>query len=117
MDDFSFGEFIGITGLLFGGAAFLMGQAIAETWRPMWQNFAYGLLLALGNRFLDCALFGEEWLSLGHYALDAVIIVVISLFAYRVTLARKMAQQYPWLYVRSGLLSWREHSRNGEVPQ
>jgi hypothetical protein len=39
--------------------------------------------------------------------LDAVIIIVIALFAHRVTLARKMVQQYPWLYERSGLLSWR----------
>jgi hypothetical protein len=115
MYDFSFGEFIGVTGLLFGFGAFLMGQAIAETWRPVWQNFVYGLLLALGNRFLDCALFNGEWLSLGHYLLDAAIIIVIALFAYRVTLARKMVQQYPWLYERSSLLSWRERSTNGSA--
>jgi hypothetical protein len=112
MDDFSFGEFIGVTGLLFGFAAFLMGQAIAEGWRPAWQNVAYGILLAIGNRFLDCALFDGEWLSLSHYLLDVIVIVAIALFAYRITLARKMVQQYPWLYERAGLLSWRERSRN-----
>jgi hypothetical protein len=46
-------------------------------------------------------------LSVSHYLLDAVIIIVIALLAHRITLARKMVQQYPWLYERSGLLSWR----------
>jgi hypothetical protein len=108
MADFNIWELIGITGLLFGLAAFLMGQAIAETWRPAWLNVAYGLLLALGSRFIDCALFGEDWLSLAHYIVDVVILTAISLFAYRVTLARKMVAQYPWLYERAGLFSWRD---------
>ncbi|HEY4163668.1 MAG TPA: hypothetical protein VGM59_11440 [Dongiaceae bacterium] len=110
MADFNVWELVGVTGILFGLASFLMGQAIAETWRPLWQNIVYGLLLALGNRFIDCALFGEDWLSLGHYLIDAVVIIAISVFAYRVTLARKMVVQYPWLYERAGLLSWRDRS-------
>jgi hypothetical protein len=108
MGDLDIWELVGVTGILFGLASFLMGQALAETWRPMWQNVPYGFLLALGNRLIDCALFGEEWLSLSHYLLDAVIVTVIALFAYRVTLARKMVTQYPWLYERAGLLSWRD---------
>ena len=73
----------------------------------------YGLLLALGNHFIHCALFGGDWLSLSRYLLDAAIIIVIALFAHRVTLARKMVQQYPWLYERSGLLSWRARTDGG----
>ena len=99
--------FILLTVIIFGGAAFLMGQAIAETWRPAWQNVAYGLLLAGGNRFLDGALFKGDWLDVGQYALDSVVIIAIALFAHRVTLARKMVTQYPWLYEPAGLLSWR----------
>ena len=113
MSEFNFGEILGVSLVLFGFASFLMGQAIAETWRPAWQNVGYGLLLALGNHFIDCALFGGDWLSLSHYLLDAVIIIAIALFAHRVTLARKMVQQYPWLYERSGLLSWRERAGGG----
>jgi hypothetical protein len=30
------------------------------------------------------------------------------MFAHRLTLARKMASQYPWIYERAGLLGWRE---------
>jgi len=102
--------FLLLTVIIFGGAAFLMGQAIAETWRPAWQNVAYGLLLAVANRFLDGALFKSDWLDLGQYALDAVVIIGIALFAHRVTLARKMVTQYPWLYEPAGLLSWRDRA-------
>jgi hypothetical protein len=102
-----FGEVLGVTIILFGFAGFLMGQAIADTWRPAWQNVTYGLLLAVGNHFIDCALFGGDWLSLSNYLLDAIIITAIALLAHRMTLARKMVQQYPWLYERTGLLSWR----------
>ena len=87
MSEFNPGEIFGVSIVLFGFAAFLMGQAIADTWRPSWQNVPYGLLLALGNHFIDCAL-----------------------FAHRVTLVRKMVRQYPWLYERNGLLSWRERA-------
>jgi hypothetical protein len=106
----NFWVFILLTIIIFGGAAFLMGQAIAETWRPAWQNVAYGLLLAAGNRFLDGALFGGVWLDLWQYALDALVIIGIALFAHRITLARKMVTQYPWLYEPAGLLSWRERA-------
>jgi hypothetical protein len=110
MEDISLGELLGVSGVLFGFAAFLMGQAIAETWRPVWQNVTYGLILAIGNHFIDCALFDKAWLSLTHYLIDAVVIIAISVLAYRVTLARKMVQQYPWLYERAGLLSWRNRA-------
>ena len=79
MDDISLGEFIGVTLVLFGVAAFLMGQAIAETWRPAWQNVSYGLILAVGNHFIDFALFGKDWLSLTHYLVNAVVIVAVAL--------------------------------------
>ncbi len=113
MGDFSLGEFLGVSFVLFGFAAFLMGQAIAETWRPAWQNVAYGFVLAIGNHFIDCALFQKEWLSLTHYLVDAIWIIVVAVLAYRITLARKMVQQYPWLYERVGLLSWRQRAGNG----
>ena len=45
--------FVGLTVCLFGGASFLMGQALGETWRPAWQNVTYGLLLTVGERLAD----------------------------------------------------------------
>ncbi len=55
--------FILLTVCIFGGIGFLMGQAIAETWRPAWQNVAYGFLLAAGNRFFGASLFKLDWTS------------------------------------------------------
>ena len=108
MGEFSLLHIVGVTGVLFGLFAFSMGQAIGESWRPAWQCIWYGLLLALGNRFIEFALFHGELLSIVQYLLDLAVIIVIALFAHRVTLARKMVAQYPWLYERSGLLSWRQ---------
>ena len=51
------GDFIGVTLVLFGGAAFMTGQALAGTWRPLWQIVPYGLLLAAADRFFSWGLF------------------------------------------------------------
>jgi hypothetical protein len=103
----SFGEFIGVTLVLFGAAAFMTGQALAQTWRPLWQMLPYGGMLAAANRFLSWAMFGGTLISPVGFIIDAIIMIVIGAVAYRLTLAHKMAKQYPWLYVRSGLFSWR----------
>ena len=113
---------LGLTIVMFGGGGFLMGQAIAETWRPWWQILPYGALLAIVNEFLGFALFQGpfivdslvsknsqplSWAAL-VYLFDAAIITAIGLLAYRLTLVRKMAEQYPWLYERVGPFRWRE---------
>jgi len=99
--------FIGLTVILFGAAAFMTGQAIAATWRPWWQTVPYCFLLGLGDRFLTFALFGGELLSPAGYVVHALILLAIASFAHRVTRVHRMVSQYPWLYERSGLLSWR----------
>jgi hypothetical protein len=102
--------FLGLTIILFGGAAFMTGQGMASKWRPMRIAFLYTALLGLGDRFLIYALFGGQLLSLTGYLIHIAILTVICLAAYRMTQARKMVKQYPWLYERSGLFSWRERS-------
>lgn len=108
MENFNLWEFIGITVILFGGAAFLMGQAIADTWRSIWWNVPYGILLAAGNHFIDAALFTRSWTDWVHYLLNLIVLLVISFLAYRLTYVRKMILQYPWIYEQQGLLSYRE---------
>ena len=112
---------LALTFILFGGAAALMGNAIAETWRPWWQNLTFGALLAVGDEFLGFALFKGPFfidslvssdaqplgLALLVYLIDFVVISGFALFSYRLTKVHKMVSQYPWLYERSGLLSWR----------
>ena len=100
--------FIGLTLALFGGCAFMTGQALASTWRPLWQVFPYAIGLGLADRFLGFALFGGRLLSPGGFLLDTLVLTGITLAAYRMTQARRMAGQYPWLYERAGLFAWRK---------
>ena len=99
--------FIGITVVLFGGAALMMGQAIGGNWRPAWQNVLYGLLLGLANQFFIFALFKGPFGALVPYLVNAAVLIGLALLAHRLTLVQKMVNQYPWLYERAGLFSWR----------
>lgn len=99
--------FIGVTLALFGFAAFMTGQALASTWRrPGWVVF-YLLLLGFADRFIVWSLFEGDLFSLSGYAIDTITLIAIGLFAFRVTRARKMVRQYPWLYRRNGLFGWK----------
>jgi hypothetical protein len=110
--------FIGLTICLFGGASFLMGQALGETWRPAWQCVTYGLLLTVAERLADNFLFAARIIPLSFsdvgpivgYISHAIVLIGIALIAHRLTRARKMVTQYPWLYARSGLFGWKEIS-------
>jgi len=106
----SLGVFVGVTVCVIGFAAYMTGQAVANTWKPAWHAVAYALLLALVDRFLVYALFEGRLLSPLGYVIDSSVLIAIALAAFRMAQARKMIQQYPWLYARSGLFSWREKS-------
>jgi branched-chain amino acid transport system ATP-binding protein len=104
--------FLGLTLILIGGCAFMSGQALASTWRPAWHALPYGLLLGCGDRFLTYALFHGQLLSLGGYVIDSALLVAIGLLAYRAKRARQMVVQYPWLYERTGIFSWRDRGNS-----
>ena len=59
-------------------------------------------------RFLDYALAGGELWSVAGFLLGWGVQMAIGAFAYRLTQARQMVRQYPWLYQRKGLLGWEE---------
>jgi len=101
-----------VLAVLFGAAAALTGQALARNWRPAWQVLPYALLLAVGDRFLLYALFGATLLSANGLAVAAVVLVGAGACAYRLTQARRMVQQYPWLYERAGWFGWRDRGRD-----
>lgn len=103
--------FLGLTIGLFGGCAFLAGQELAGAWRPVGYVFFYSALLGLGDRFLTFALFQGQLLHLSGFVVDTLVLTLICLASYRVTLARRMVTQYPWLYERLGLFGWREKPR------
>jgi hypothetical protein len=101
-------QIVAITGVLAGGAAFLSGRAIARAWRPAWHVVPAGLLLGAAARFFHYALFQGALLSVPSYCCDAGVCIVVGAIAWRVTRAAQMVRQYPWLYARSGPLSWRK---------
>jgi len=100
--------FIGLTVIMVGGCALMMGQALAHTWRPLWQLLPYGLLLAAFDRFLAYALFDNRLLAPVPFLVAAALVLVLGALGYRLTQAHLMVRQYPWLYRRSGLLSWQK---------
>ena len=94
--------------VLVGPASFAAGQGVAITWRSLRQLVLYTALLSLGLRFFDYALAGGELWSIGGFFLGWFVQFAIAAFAYRLTRARQMVRQYPWLYERKGLLGWEE---------
>jgi len=91
------GAFLLITILLGGGAAFVSGQAIAQTWRPWWQLVFYMLILGAAQRFFHFALFGGTLLSEYYYAVDSLIAIAFALLGFRLARSRQMARQYGFL--------------------
>ena len=108
------GVFVGVTVVLMGFTAFMTGQGLANTWKPIWHAIVYGALLGLAARFLIFALFEGKLLSLSGYLADTAVLILVALFAYRTTQARKMVSQYPWLYERAGLFGWRRKGAGRE---
>tara|TARA_Y100001936_G_scaffold253799_1_gene321140 strand:- start:467 stop:802 length:336 start_codon:yes stop_codon:yes gene_type:complete len=102
--------FLLFTVVIMGGAGYLTGQAIAGTWRPIWQLVAYSLLLGAFDRFLVYALFKGQLLSLSAFAIDSLVILAIAFLGFRLTRARIMVKQYPWIFERAGPLNWKRKS-------
>lgn len=100
--------FLFVTVVVIGFAGFMTGQALANSWRPMWQCVPYCLLLGCADRFLTWGLFGGELWLLSGYLIDTAVITFLALLAYRLALTRNMVSQYPWIYEQTGFLSWRK---------
>ncbi|HEY1748679.1 MAG TPA: hypothetical protein VGG11_18180 [Xanthobacteraceae bacterium] len=97
-----------VTGVIGAGAAWLSGRAISASWRGQSHVILTTLLLAAAVRFFHFALFQGQLLSAASFACDALLFVVVGLVAWRTTRASLMVRQYPWLYARTGPLTWRE---------
>jgi len=100
--------FLFLTVILGGGAAFQAGRAMAGKWRAVWLTVFYMVLLGCAVRFLHFALFDGRLLSLHYFITDTLVLILAAMLGFRLTRVRQMTSQYPWLYERSGPLSWRE---------
>src|SRR5207302_9265333 len=80
-----FASFLLVTVALGGGAAWLSGRAIAQTWRPWWSVIAYMLILGLAVRFIHFALFSGTLLSLHFYAVDTAVALLFASLGFRLT--------------------------------
>ena len=103
----SFAVFLLVTIVLGGGAAFLAGRAIAETWRPWWQVVVYSFILGATARFLHFSLFGGTLLSVQYYAADTAVCMALGLLGFRTARVRQMVTQYGWINAAAGRLRWR----------
>lgn len=99
--------FVLITIFIIGFAAYMTGQGLAATWKPVWHLLIYCALLGGAARFLIYALYEGQLWSMSGYIIGTAALVAIGLFAFRLNRARKMVSQYPWLYERAGLFGWR----------
>ncbi len=109
----TFWQVVFVTGLIGGGAAWLTGRAIAQTWRPPWHLVAYVALLGAAVRFVHFALFEATLISPPSYAVDTVYLLLLSALAWRMTRAAQMATQYYWLYDRTSPFTWRVRANTG----
>jgi hypothetical protein len=105
--------FIGITLVLMGGGAVMVGQVSSATWRPLWQVVLYSVLLGFSARFLSLALcYSDSFFSPSGWAygsvVDSVFLVIYGLIPYRIARVGCMAAQYPWICQRAGLFGYRE---------
>jgi len=104
----SLGVFLLLTVILGGGAAFLAGRSLAKDWRPLSSLILFMIPLGAGVRFLHFALFQHQLFSLTHYISHTLILMAFAILGYRLKRVNQMTTQYPWLYERSGALSWRQ---------
>ncbi|GGE41959.1 hypothetical protein GCM10007276_19110 [Agaricicola taiwanensis] len=106
-------EFIFITIILGGSAAWMSGRAIAGSWQPFWIAALWMLLLGAAVRFIHFALFSGSLLTLHYYVVDTVILIAIAALGHRATRARRTAQQYSWLYEKTSPFTWRRKPAGG----
>lgn len=106
-EEASFLQFLFVTCLLGGWAAWMTGKAAAQTWGTHVRLFLYMLGLGIGIRFIHHALFDGTMFSLHYYVVDTIVLMILGFVGYQYTRTNQMVTQYNWLYERASLLSWK----------
>ena len=103
----SFSEFLLVTVILAGGAAWMTGRATARTWAPAWNLVIYLVLLTCATRFIHFALFDGSLLSGWYFLVDLVVLLTIGFLGNRFTRSGQMSRQYGFAYARSSPFGFR----------
>lgn len=90
-------EFVLVTVVLAGGAAYLTGRALASVWQGTRQIVIYMLLLAAATRFIHFALFKGTLLSLHYYVVDLIVLLIAAAIGFTITRRAQMERQYGFL--------------------
>lgn len=101
-------EFVLVTVLIAGAAAYMTGRAIASTWQSNRILIFYIVLLTAATRFIHFALFEGTLLSFYYYLVDLVVLLAIAFAAKRITRARQMVTQYGFKFEPAGIAGWSE---------
>lgn len=98
-------EFVRVTVILGGGAAWMTGRATARTWAPWWKLLVYIVLLTIALRFIHFALFegtffippGTFWTALHFAVVDFIVLMIAAVAGRQFTRSRQMQRQYGFL--------------------
>jgi hypothetical protein len=98
-------EFVRVTVILGGGAAWLAGRATARNWAAWWKLVLYVVLLTIALRFIHFALFEGTFflpprdfgIALYFAGVDFVVLMIAATVGRKVTRASQMARQYGFL--------------------
>ena len=100
-------NFLLITVVMGGAAAWMTGRACALTWRPYSVLITYLVILAAAVRYIHFAPFGGTLLSLHYYAIDFLWVLIVGLLGYRYMRVKQMTTRYGWLFAAAGPFSWK----------
>lgn len=96
----TFWEFLLVTVVFAGGAAWLTGRAIANSWQGLTQIIIYMVLLTGATRFIHFSLFSGTLLSLHYYIVDLIVLLAAAAAGFMGTRRQQMERQYVFLESR-----------------
>ena len=99
-------QFLVLSVVIGGGAAWMAGRALALSWRPFTLVALYMLVLGAAVRFFHFALLDGTLLSARFYVIDTMVLLLAAGLSYRLARTSQMIRQYPWLYRRTSPWSW-----------
>ncbi|OWV93610.1 DUF6867 family protein [Rhizobium sp. R693] len=106
-EETSIWQFLFVTCLLGGWAAWMTGKAAARTWTSYLKLFFYILGLGVGIRFIHHALFQGSMVSIHYFIVDIIVLMILGFLGYQYTRTNQMVGQYRWLYRKTSLFSWK----------